>query len=86
MMWPAHACRVGIKSLFIHLILDSMWGTSGTVLYTLPVRDHAIVKLLVNLKKHAQQDDTKDFRVKRMMFNIFCQKKQNKCFGLFLLG
>ena len=54
--------------------------------YTLPLRDHAIVKVLLNLKKHALQDDTKFLVLSWILFNIFCGKKQNKCFFLFLLG
>ena len=53
--------------------------------YTLPLRDHTIVKLLVNLKKYALQDDTKVFGVYWIMFNVISWKKQNK-FNLFLLG
>ena len=53
--------------------------------YTLPLRDHTIVKLLVNLKKYALQDDTKVLGVYWIMFNVICGKKQNK-FNLFLLG
>ena len=65
--------------------MGNLWYTSSLI-YILPLRDHTIVKLLLNLKKHALQDDTKVLGVKWMMFNNFCGKKQNKCFGLFLLG
>ena len=53
--------------------------------YTLPLRDHTIVKLLLTLKKHALQDDTKVLGVYWIMFNVICWKKQNK-FNLLLLG
>ena len=53
--------------------------------YTLPLRDHTFVKLLVNLKKHALQDDAKVLGVHWIMFNVICWKKQNK-FNMFLLG
>ena len=32
MVWPSHACMKSRKSSFIHFILDSIWGTSGTLL------------------------------------------------------
>ena len=55
--------------------------------YTLPLRDHTFVKLLVNLKKYALQDDTKVLEVYWIMFNVICWEKQNKfnvSFGLII--
>ena len=36
--------------------MGDLWYTA---FYTLPLSDHTIVKLFLNLKKHALQDDTK---------------------------
>ena len=39
-----------------------------TAFYTLSLRDHTIVKLLLNLKKHTLQDDTKVLGVSWIMY------------------
>ena len=50
------------------------------ILYHL--RDHTVVKLLLNLKKYAQLDNIKVLGIKPIVFNIFSRKKQNKINGL----
>ena len=61
MMWPVHACRQSRKSLFIHIILGSMWGTSGTLLLYFATNEshYREATLILYLKKHALQGDTK---------------------------
>ena len=66
MMWSVLACMHAGKEVFInfiHVILGSMREPLVHCFYTLPLRDHTIVKLLCNLKKHALQDGTKVLRV-----------------------
>ena len=75
-----------LLTYFIQVILGSIWEPLVDCFCTLPLRDHTIVKLLSNLKKHALQDDMKVLGVEWIMFNIFCGRKQSKYFGLFLLG
>ena len=56
----ANACIQSRKSIYSRHFMHYNYGEALVhCFYTLLLRDHAIVKLLLYLKKHALQDDMK---------------------------